>query len=151
MLSVLCIKNLNSDIIVRWYDKMLFWEYWKVKSSLRYQIILSGSDPAGPKGQRRFAPKQKDLGQSFELDTNVNQSLLIYMSTDSVYLVLDILNVECVPDHPEIIIEETFVKLSHCFPWKTRGHFRFILLWSEIIVSPHSYLFTNKQPQLQDL
>ena len=70
------------------------------------------------------------------------------MSTNSVYLFLDILNVGCGPDHPKVIIEKTFVKLSHCFPFptgrRTREQFRFILLWSEIKVRPHSsYLYTS--------
>ena len=66
------------------------------------------------------------------------------MLTDSVYLFLDILNVGSGPDHPKVIIEETFVKISHYFwfpaPRRTRGQFRFILLWSKINVLPHSYL-----------
>ena len=66
------------------------------------------------------------------------------MSTDSVYLFLDILNVGSGPDHPKVIIEETFVKISHYFwfpaPRRTREQFRYILLWSKINVLPHSYL-----------
>ena len=88
-----------------------------------------------------FAAKKQDLRHSFELDTIPNQRLLIYTSTDSVYLFLDILNVGCGPDHPKVIIEETFVKISHYFwfpaPRRTREQFRFILLWSKINVLPH--------------